>query len=783
MADPRVGMVTELESDLPIPASSRGEMAAGSVMPVTEDGGGSQSSKGLSIRPLFKAVRRHPLLIMLITTGATTVAALLSGLSAPTYEGRFQLLVEPVTDVPSTEPQSISGLTEGKGGDRGLDYATQVQILRGSRLLSDISEQVQARYPQFGPFNLFRGLSIQRVGTDFTNASKILEVVYQGENPAEVLYVLEKTSERYLRYSLEERKTRISNGVKFIDEQLPSLRQRTNALQGQLQTLQEKYRVFNPQDQGEALFTSLRQFTSQQQEVQGQLLQQKKLYTRLQQQLKLTPDEAVAASALSDNPTYQKLQAQLKEVDQQIALASASLQPDNPRMQVLVEQRQNLARVVEQESQQVLRQEGKAIDRSKVLAFQNPLRQSLIKQLVDTGNSIQLLEIRNQELTQNRAAAQQQAAVFPSVTRQYTDLQQQLELANRTLNQLLTQRESLRVGAAQTEFPWEMIARPALIVDANGAPMPTYQKFMRNLLLGAAGGLFLGIAAALLLERNRNQFSTSDDIADATEMPLLGVLPFHKPLERLGNTSDTVLLNPDAEDRRLIEQSQFSAACDYLFTNLCFLQSGPPVRALAICSPEPGDGKSTVAVQLAQTAASMGQRVLLVDANWQNPQLHNYLNLPNLTGLGDVITNDTNKAVIQQVPGTENLFLLPFGQLPFPNGRPLASPRMMHLVEKLQTGFDLVIYDTPYLLASMETNFLAAQTDGVVLVISTGKTKRTLATQMVQQLKGFKIPCLGVVSNTTGETGSAKSRPPKDGGEEKLLAADQAPKQKQLTTL
>lgn len=756
MQDPKPDFSSSLEPLLP--ASQRiaevpqqGNAPAAMVVEEYAPKGG-----GINFRPVLRAIRRHPIVIVGTAALVSAIAVFTSGLSNPSYQGKFQILVEPVTP----DPSNAQVLAPGPGGppaEVSMDYATQIQILRGQDLLSDITKQVQTKYPGFTGFELMQNLTVERIGAgDYNTQSKVLEIGFQGNDANLVRYVLEQTKNRYLRWSLDERSGKVDNAVKFIDGQLPGLRRRVSELQGQLQRLQESYQVIDPQDQGAQLFKQVREMAAQTQQIQGQLREQRQLYNNLQQQLKLNPQEAVVASSVSQNPNYQTLLAKVKEVEQQIAAASADLQPDNPQMQSLLERRQNLQGILDQESRRILQETGGG--GSKVLSFQSPLRVSMIEKLIETNNGLQMLQIREQELTQAQKSIEEQARRFPGVARQYTDLRQQLELANRTLTLLLTQRETLRVQAAQREFPWKVISAPAVMTDATGAPLPNYGKATRNIMVGTAGGLFLGLALALLLERKRNVFSSTEDVQEVQDLPLLGSIPFHQPLERFGRMADTVLLQPDAEASRREEQADFVASCDYLFTNLSFQHNDPPIRAVSVCGMEPGDGQSTIAIHLARTAASMGQRVLLVDANWQKPSLHEYLRVDNRVGLSDMLVNDTNKAMIQPAPGLENLYLLPFGEMPLANGRLIASPRMMRLVEKLQGSFDFVVFDTPPLVAAMETNFLAAQTDGVILVLAVGKTKRTTTQQVMQQLKTFKIPCLGVVANHIGSAVSSDER-------------------------
>jgi capsular exopolysaccharide synthesis family protein len=229
-------------------------------------------------------------------------------------------------------------------------------------------------------------------------------------------------------------------------------------------------------------------------------------------------------------------------------------------------------------------------------------------------------------------------------------------------------------------------------------------------------------------------------------LPLLGEIPLYKSTEPLnsvvfaGSIEETEGSNNSA--------SRFQEAFDSLYANIRFLYSAPPVRSLAVCSAAPGDGKSTVALHLAQSAASMGQRVLLVDANFRLPQLHNKLGLPNHKGLSDLLAKKlTPNEIIQRSPLAENLFVLTSGQ-PLQNStKLLGSAQMQYLMEEFQATFDLVIYDTSHLLNRMDANFLAAHTDGLLMVVGVRKTNRSVVMQVINQLNTFRLPTLGVVAN------------------------------------
>jgi len=707
--------------------------------------------KGLNLRPVWKAVRRNILLISGITTvvAATTLYSVLK--SPHIYEGDFRLLVEPTTsEAKSTEP-SVLSRDGGVSTSESIDYATLLQVLQSPGLLSKIAKQIQARYPDVSSDLLSRDLVLQRIGTDLTDMTKLIEVSYKGEDAEKVQFVLAEVAKGYLKYSLEDRKTRIGSGVQFIEDQLPRLEKQVDDLGGQLQALQQQYKLSDPTNEGAQLSEQLRATQAQKLETQRQLREQKTLYNSLQKQLRLAPNEVVAASTLSEDPNYQDLLGQVKKIESQIAVESTRFSEENPVIQGLREKQKNLSLLLKQEAGQIVGQNlPSTAGNPQVLTFQNSLRQGLIKQMVDTANQAQLLEIRNQAVTQAEALLTQQVRQFPAITRQYNDLQRRLEIATKTLNQLLVQRETLRVEAAQKEVPWEVVSGPRMMRDAAGNPIPVPGDTQKKLLMGVVAGLVLGLGAALLREKYRKVFYTSEDTQDALKLPLLGLIPFDETIKQFSNSS-AVVRSIAGNEANHYEPSLSPEAFNSLYTSIRFLPSDSPVQSLVVSSASPGDGKTTIALHLAQTAALMGQRVLLVDANLR--QLPTKVGLPNLQGLSNLLSQNLDpNDVIQRSPLQENLFILTCGQDLPDSSRLLASAKMQHLMQQFKAAFDLVIYDTPHLLDIPDATFLAANTDGILMVVGVGKTNRSVMMQVLDRLNTFRLPILGLVANYVPES-------------------------------
>ncbi len=711
----------------------------------------SAQQKGLDLSPLVRMIRRNALLIAGVTTAGAALVAY-SSLSGPrTYKGHFQLLVEPITSQARlSDPAAIS--RPGAQQPDVIDYPTLLQILQSPELLSKIATEIQRRYPDVTASSLAAAangktliikryeVSAQRFGSDASDPTKVIDVAYKGQDPQKVEFILQELARGYLKYSLEDRKTRIGGGVQFIEDQLPSLQRRVNDLEAELQALRQRYRIADPTTEGAQLSAQAQGIQAQQLETQRNLKEQQALFNRLQAQLGINPEQALAAASLSENTSYQTQVAELKRVQTLIAAKSARYSSASPVMLGLKEQQNKLEQLLGREARNNLGLNASSVPLdSRVLAFQNALRVDLIRQLVTAANTTQQLQVRGQAIAQSQAFLNQKLQEFPVVIRQYTGLSQRLDLARTTLNQFLTQRETLRIEAAQKEVPWEIVSAPAIDRDGRNNPIPSANIEPKFLLAGLAACLLLGLAAALLKEKARDRFYSAEDMEGSLKLPLLGTIPFKNGLNQPINALPAA------------RSDAFSKAFSSLYTNIRFLSSKPSVRSLVISSAELGDGKTTIALNLALEAASMGQRVLLVDTNLRSPQLHSLFSLPNSIGLSELLSGRGElEQVIQRAPAATNLSVLTAGQTSPDSGRLLASTEMQGLMQTLQDKFDLVIYDTAALSEFSDANFVAAHSSGLLLVAGVSKTKRSVLTQVLAELGRFRLPVVGFVPNHPG---------------------------------
>ena len=174
---------------------------------------------------------------------------------------------------------------------------------------------------------------------------------------------------------------------------------------------------------------------------------------------------------------------------------------------------------------------------------------------------------------------------------------------------------------------------------------------------------------------------------------------------------------------------------------------GEPRQALAIISPDSGDGKTYCAANLAVTLAQLGGRTLLVDADMRGPRVHEVFRVSNRAGLSGILSGRADKGVIQQVSGVASLFILPVGITP-PNPLELVErPAFGLLMRELASKFDYVVVDTPAAVYGADAAVIAARC-GTALVIARKDASRVgMLQELVGSFSGSPAKLAGVVMN------------------------------------
>lgn len=280
---------------------------------------------------------------------------------------------------------------------------------------------------------------------------------------------------------------------------------------------------------------------------------------------------------------------------------------------------------------------------------------------------------------------------------------------------------------------------------------PSSPKIVRNTVIGAFLGLLLGVGLALLFERLDRRLRDPKEIEEIFDRPILGAIPDSRTFARSGPAQDALPVK-EGEAFRMLR------------ANLRYFNIDRGGESVLITSAAPGDGKSTVAWNLATAAAGAGARVLLIEADLRHPALATNLGLYGTPGLSTVLSGEADMAdVVQQIPiqpsangrGVRTVDVLLAGPLPPNPADLLESDRMREVIQAGESSYDLLVIDTPPASVVSDAIPLVNQVGGVIVVSRLGETTREAATHLRNQLHNLDAPVLGVVVNAIGSDSEA----------------------------
>ena len=706
----------------------------------------SNAEGGLNLGDVKSTVKRKLPLIIAITMGMASLAFFKTMLIPSVYVASVELL-----------PESLNVETKVTGnGDSGevreditavkLDDI-QLKKLKSPATISKAVETLQGKYPELDYATLIKDLSVKFI-RDSQNKKNVLSVSYEHPDKQQVADVMEVLTQTFLDYSANERSEGIERGIAVLETQIPKVSVQIRRLEGQMQSLRDRYGFIEPEISLDPI-TSRKSIMAQEEgNVAGELQQLRSKLRNLDRELSFQPTTSPTAMELA-TPRYQGLLNQLREIDVEIGRKSAIFSNRAVEMQVLREERQRIIGLTKQATRAI--------------------RQKLV-------NDIKTLETRQRLARRESAKLQSQLKNWSTVANNYKKLEQELVVAREELNDYTQKRDALLIDAARQGAPWELLA-PA------GEPLNSDLSASNRLFLGSGFGLLLGIGLALMLDKSQKIVYTSAKAEEITNLPVLGHIPYtpqnkkptlfgqeksdkHKQLPPSNNVKDIDLYRdpdasgalafPDIFSNSIEAFRSFAANLGLLnfSTDSEFLKFDTNLRSLAITSAVSGEGKSTVALNLARASASMGRKVLLVDADVRSKvRITESLGLESEVGLKNLLNQPNSDLALKHVrksPLDDNLYVLSSGfdeLMGHESSRLLASGQMFMLMEELKENFDLVIYDMCAVVGYADVNLLARKTDGVVLVTGLGKINETLLNRAVEQLKMASVPILGIAAN------------------------------------
>ena len=542
--------------------------------------------------------------------------------------------------------------------------------------------------------------------------SNLVEVSFDSQDPKLAARVANQLASDYIDQNLQVKWDETVKASEWLSGQLVGLKAKLEKSEDALQSYAQANSILFVEEKQNLVNARLKQLQEEYTKAQAERFQKESLHNLVQ------TGRVQDLPGFLSNRLIQDLAMRLAELERDYAQLTATVKPDYPKALALKKQidtvQVSLDRQKKALAQNIVDEYRSALDNEKYLA--------------------QALEQQKKEVNE-----------IAEKSIQYNILKREVDTSKQLYDGLLQRLKEAQVSAG-------LKASNIRIVDAAEVPKrPVKPRVVLNLALGVTLGLGLGIGLAFFQEYLDNTLKTPDEVETLLRLPSLGVLPAFS-VDGAGKAAEEKLVSIAPREHKPIGPAiQTNPAAVEAFRSLrtsILLSANPVPKMILITSALPGEGKTTITVNLGVTLASLGSKVLILDCDMRRPACHRSTGVENKPGFVQCLTGHVELAeAVLAVPGVANLSVIPCGPIPPNPAEVLSSPLAGELLRRLRTEFEYVLVDSPPLLSVADSRILSTLTDAVVLVARAYETPYNVVRRARSLLYGAGARILGVALN------------------------------------
>jgi len=689
----------------------------------------------IDLRDLLRVLWRGKLTIAGTVILLTTLAAIVLFQVAPRYTSSALVIVDPR----ETQFVEMEAVLSGLPGDlETIQSETEIiksrsladKVVRKLKLYDDpefnprlrpetfldsvtsvvddwvgsvFPEQEKQAVPLEGQFDIERVWIIdnfaEKLEVSRRGRSRVIEVAFESENPRTAVLVANTIADLYLVEQLEAKFEMTQRATLWLNDRMSELRKSVEASELAVEVFRAKAGLVEGEhaslaaQQISELSTQLVLARSARAEAEARLRQVRSMLN--------SANGVDSAAEVLSSPLIQRLREQEAEVERKIAELLTEYGDKHPRMiNTRAEMRDLRAKINSEVNKIVQNLRGEV---SVVRARENSLQSSLdnLKQRVGSLNSSEVqLRALQREANANRD-------LFETFLGRFKE----------TSNQQEMQQTDARI-----------------IARADLAREPSFPKKRLILALVFVGSIFLGVVLVFAIEQLDHGFRSMEQIEQLTGIPSIGMVPAIGKSK--GRPEKYAVENPT---------SILGEAIRTIYTSLILSNVDAPPRVILVASALPGEGKSTIAVLLGRMSTLLGKRSIIIDADLRRPQLHSKLRVSRAPGLVDYLAGEVTLEDVVVKDKATGVDVITAGNIG-PNAAGILNSEILQkLLKGLAEYYDLVVIDSPPVMAVADARVLTHLADKTIVVVRWAATRREVATMAIRQLLDAGGSLAGVV--------------------------------------
>lgn len=585
------------------------------------------------------------------------------------------------------------------------------------------SGSLQPQNPYTGVANILRS----RIQVSPIRDTKLVELSFTFPSPLLATEIANTLAEEFIDFSIEKRYSTTQQASNFLDEQIADLRDEIGAKERELQRYsQEKDILFLSESESQAVsaFATLNEAYNQAR------LERINAEAELRE---LRNPEGDAVPQFISDPAIQQLKTEYTRLRAESEEKKGQLKADHPemmriqaRLKSLKDEINRAADAAEAKYKAALNKEGS-------------IRATLDRQRADVA-----------KMNSN--------AIF------YNNLKIEVESKRKQLNTLTEKRDETKLSAQLRGLNASNIS----IIDRAEVPRrPVSPKKKTNLLVALLIGLFGGVGLCFLFDYLDDTLKGPDDVERLVNLPSLGVIPYLPP-EGLGKSKgygtyyerrygysranpEKEHTLPEVKEIELINHlyPDLPLSEDYrtVRTSILLSHADRPPKSIVFTSAVTQEGKTATVANLATSFAQLQERVLLADLDLRKPRLHRLFKIKNIGGLTGYLAGKLSLKDIVQKTFIDNIWLVPSGPISPNPAELLNSKKMKDFLDEVTQVFDLVLMDSPPVLAVVDSVIISSIAESVALIVRGGKTRRKALSAAVEELERARAKIIGIIFN------------------------------------